>query len=478
MLEQLLKKHFGYDDFRQGQKEVIEAVIQGKDVLTLLPTGTGKSLCYQLPAYILGGSTLVISPLLSLMQDQVEQLKRFGEKKVVAINSFLTGEERGNVYNQLHTYRFIFVSPEMLSNPFFQNALKRVNLSLIAVDEAHCISQWGFDFRPEYLQIGELFNNSQRPPILALTATATSKVLVDIESYLLMKNPFKWLANVDRPNIAYQVVQISDYREKLNWLAQHVAHTIAPGIIYTQSRKKTEEYASVLREQNIRVAAYHAGMEREDRQLIQHQFLTGELEWIVATNAFGMGVHKSDIRQIIHDHLPSTIGSYVQEIGRAGRDGEQSFATLLYSPDDERLTKSVSLMDYPNLFQIEQYHQFVLNGQSPKIMLTENMITETSFRILSYWMDKLQPQDVMKQVELLSMDKVREVDKLRHILLGQQCIRQQIIAYFEQSLVQKPAICCSVCGQINESIPQKQMIRVDKKRELSWESRFVQLFPL
>lgn len=478
MLESLLKQHFGYDEFRQGQKEVIEAIIQGKDVLTLLPTGSGKSLCYQLPAYALGGSTLVVSPLLSLMQDQVEQLKRFGEKRVVAINSFLTGEARENVYRQLHTYRFIFVSPEMLNNYYFQNALKKVKLSLIAVDEAHCISQWGFDFRPEYLQIGELFKNSQRPPILALTATATSKVLMDIESYLLMKNPFKWLANVDRPNIAYQVVQIDDYREKINWLTAHISNTIAPGIIYTQSRKKTEEYAAVLRQQNIRVAAYHAGMERDDRQLIQHQFLTGELEWIVATNAFGMGVHKSDIKQIIHDHLPSTIGSYVQEIGRAGRDGEQSFATLLYSPEDERLTKSVSLMDYPNAFQIEQYHQFVLNGQSPKLMLEENMITETSFRILNYWMNKQEPQDVLKQIELLSLDKMREVNKLHHILLGQQCIRQQIVAYFEQSIVQKPKICCSVCEDINKSIPQKQMVRIDKKRELSWESRFVQLFPL
>lgn len=478
MLEQLLKKHFGYDEFREGQKEVIEAVLRGNDVLTLLPTGSGKSLCYQLPAYVLGGSTVVVSPLLSLMQDQVEQIKRLGEKKVVAINSFLTGEEREKVYSQLHTYRFIFVSPEMLSNYYFQNALRKVKLSLIAVDEAHCISQWGFDFRPEYLQIGELFNNSQRPPILALTATATSKVLIDIESYLLMENPFKWLANVDRPNIAFQVVQINDYREKINWLAEHVVNTTAPGIIYTQSRKKTEEYAGVLREKNIRVAAYHAGMEREDRQLIQHQFLTGELEWIVATNAFGMGVHKSDIRQIIHDHLPSTIGSYVQEIGRAGRDGKQSFATLLYSQEDERLTKSVSLMDYPNLFQIEQYQNFLITGQSPKIMLDENMITETSFRILSYWMNKLQPKEVSKQIELLSMDKIREVNRLHHILLGQQCIRQQIAAYFEQSIVKKPKICCSICGEVNESIPQKQMIRIDKKRELSWESRFIQLFPL
>lgn len=476
MLEKLLEQHFGYREFRPGQKEVIEAVLQGRDVLTLLPTGSGKSLCYQLPAYVLGGTTLIISPLLSLMEDQVEQLKRFGEKRVVAINSFLTGENRSRVFNQLSAYRFIFVSPEMLNNSYFQKALNGVHLTLIAVDEAHCISQWGFDFRPEYLQIGELFKNSNRPPILALTATATSKVMVDIEKYLLMRDPFKWLSAVDRPNIAFQVVNINDYREKIRWLEQHIRNTTAPGIVYTQSRKKTEEYAANIRLAGIRVAAYHAGMEREDRQLIQHQFLTGELDWIIATNAFGMGVHKSDIRQIIHDHLPSTIGSYVQEVGRAGRDGAQSFATLLYSPEDERLTKSVSLMDYPNKYQIDQYRYLVSSGQSPKVMLEEYMITETSYRILDYWMEKLQPEEVLKQVEILSRDKINEVDKLRAILLGEKCIREQVSSYFEQTLLNKPDICCSFCGEVNSFIPPKKIDLSYNKREMSWRKRFAHLF--
>ncbi|MBQ0137718.1 MAG: ATP-dependent DNA helicase RecQ [Kurthia sp.] len=477
MLEETLQKHFGYKEFRSGQKEVIEQIIRGKDVLTLLPTGSGKSLCYQLPAYLLGGTTLVISPLLSLMQDQVEQLKRFGEKKVVAINSFLTGNDRQQVFQSLSTYRFIFVSPEMLSNLRFQQALEMVNLTLIAIDEAHCISQWGFDFRPEYLQIGEILKNPQRPPILALTATATSKVLQDIEFYLQMQTPFQWIASVDRPNIAYQVIQINDYREKVNWLQQHINRSIAPGIVYTQSRKKTMAYAEALRAQNIRVAAYHGGMEKEDRQLIQHQFLAGELDWIIATNAFGMGVHKSDIRQIIHDHMPSTMGSYMQEVGRAGRDGQQSFATLLYSPEDERLTKSVSLMDYPNRYQISRYSELVARGQSPQILLDEYQMTETSYRILAYWMKQLSPEDVVLKVEQLSNDKIQEVDRIRSILLGDTCIREGISHYFEQKLQNRPEICCSNCGITIESIPAKQMIENDKKRELSWSRRFNDLFP-
>lgn len=478
MLDNILKERFGYDGFREGQKEVIEEILKGNDVVTLLPTGSGKSLCYQLPAYVLGGTTLVVSPLLSLMQDQVEQLKRFGEKRVVAINSFLHSSEREQIFRNLMNYRFVFIAPEMLSNQRFIEALQLVDLKLIAIDEAHCISQWGFDFRPEYLQIGEMLKNIKKTPIIALTATATSKVLQDIETYLMMEEPMKWISSIDRPNIAYQVIQINDYRAKLNWLKEHIESTIAPGIVYTQSRKKTEEYAAYLREHHIRVAAYHAGMDREDRQLIQHQFITGELDWIIATNAFGMGVHKSNIRQIIHDHMPSTMGSYMQEVGRAGRDGQQSYAILLYSPDDERVTKSVSTMDYPNSFQIDKYVALKESGQSTKKMVDEFMISETSYRILNYWMGKLSPEQVIKQVELLTSEKMSEINKLQTILLGEQCIREGILSYFEQNLSSKPENCCSVCGLELSTIPLKEQVAVSENKEFSWNVRFQELFPL
>lgn len=477
MLEEALKEHFHYDTFRPGQKEVIEAVLQGKDVVALLPTGSGKSLCYQLSGYLLNGAVIIISPLLSLMQDQVEQMKRFGEKRVVAINSFLNGQERERVFAELHTYRYIFVSPEMLNQPNFKRAITRIRIALITVDEAHCISQWGFDFRPDYLNIGNSIRMFDRVPVLALTATATTRVKEDIQKYLHMQDPFEWVASVDRPNICYQVVPIQKQYEKITWLVQHVKSTIAPGIIYTQSRKKTMEYAAVLREVGVKVAAYHAGMEQNERQLIQHQFIAGSLEWIVATNAFGMGVHKGNIRQIIHDHLPSSMGNYLQEVGRAGRDGEQSFATLLFTPEDERVTKSVSIMDYPNEFQIDYYDQLINKGMNPIVMVEDYMMSETSYRILHYWMNKLPKIEVLEQINRMKFEKAQEVDQLQQILTGKDCIREEISRYFEQELLKKPVICCSVCGLTKDVIPATQPHVILERTVFSWKQRFKQIFP-
>jgi len=476
MLEQYLKKHFGYDSFRTGQKEVIEAVIAKRDTVALLPTGSGKSICYQLPAYVLEGSVLVISPLLSLMEDQVEQLKKNGEKNVIAINSFLTGSQRNRVFANLSNYRFIFVSPEMFSSTIFQNAIQDVTVSLIAVDEAHCISQWGFDFRPEYLQIGEFLHKENRPPILALTATATEQVIADIQRYLGMNDAKKWISPVDRTNIAYQIIQIQNHAEKNNWIVQHVVETVGPGIVYTKSRKKTMEIAALLKEQNIRAEAYHAGMESQDRQLIQHQYIAGELDWIISTNAFGMGVHKPDIRQIIHDHLPSNTASYVQEVGRAGRDGHQSFATLLYSPEDEQFTKSVVTMDYPNEYQMEQYDHFRMQAMNPNQMITEQIISETSFRILDYWMRRYPIEEVKSNIQKMQLEKINEVELLKNSLLGEQCIRDGLNRYFGQKTENRPELCCSKCGLPDQFIPNHPKELIKTTDELSWRDRITHLF--
>lgn len=478
MLEQYLKQHFGYDSFRVGQKEVIEAVIAKRDVVALLPTGSGKSICYQLPAYVLNGSVLVISPLLSLMEDQVEQLKKNGEKKVVAVNSFLTGNQRNRVFANLSNYRFIFVSPEMFSTTIFQNAIRNVNISLIAVDEAHCISQWGFDFRPEYLQIGEFLNRENRPPILALTATATAKVMEDIQYYLRMNEAEKWISPVDRPNITYQVTRTNNQAEKNIWIVDHVVETIGPGIVYTKSRKKTMEIATLLKEKNIRAEAYHAGMEAQDRQLIQHQYIAGELDWIISTNAFGMGVHKPNIRQIIHDHLPSNTASYVQEVGRAGRDGEQSYATLLYCNEDDQFTKSVSTMDYPNDYQIELYEHYRKQSLNPNNMIADQLITETSFRILHYWMSRFSIEEVKVKIQQMQLEKINEVELLKNSLLGEQCIRNGLNRYFGQETENKPQLCCSNCGLPDSFIPNQPKQLLNMTDKLLWKERITQLFEL
>ncbi|GEK35315.1 RecQ family ATP-dependent DNA helicase [Kurthia sibirica] len=478
-LEQILNDQFGYSSFRAGQKEVIEAVIKGQDVVTLLPTGSGKSLCYQLPAYALAGSVLIISPLLSLMQDQVEQLKLLGEKRVIAINSFLNWQDKKLAFANLSAYRFIFVSPEMLTTENFQHAIADVNLALIAVDEAHCISQWGFDFRPQYLKIGQLFNNASRPPIIALTATATTEVIDDIKKYLSMMEPFEWIAPVDRKNIAYQLVKLAHSAEKITWLENNVQNDNGPGIIYTQSRKRTIEFANLLLGKGIRAAAYHAGMEQEDRQLIQHQFLHDEIQWIVATNAFGMGVHKADIRQVIHDHIPSAVANYMQEVGRAGRDGQQALATVLYCEHDEQYTQNIVLMDYPTPFQIEQYAVFQAANRPVNEMLDEQLIRETTLRILMYWMEELKTtQAVIHQIDALMTNKVAELGHLVTILINNGCIRQQLSDYFGQQLTEKPENCCSICGLQQDIIMKKQQKTTYFEETMSWEQRMHDIFPM
>lgn len=253
-LEQLLHKHFGYSSFRPGQKEVIEAILQGNDVIALLPTGMGKSLCYQLPAYALQKPILIVSPLLSLMQDQVEELKRFGEKRVVALNSFLAPTEKRYALHFLEQYRFIFTSPEMLLQRQVQEKLAQIELGLIVVDEAHCISQWGFDFRPDYLRIGEWFAKENRSPILALSATATSKVVQDIRETLSLRTSFEFMYNVDRPNIHLGRVLLEDKAEKAQWLMRHVKETAGPGILYVPSRKRAQQYCEAFLQAGIRTA--------------------------------------------------------------------------------------------------------------------------------------------------------------------------------------------------------------------------------
>src|SRR3954463_3298693 len=239
-LEILLKKHFGYSTFRNGQKEVITSVLSGQHTLAMLPTGTGKSLCYQLPGYILSGQTLIISPLLSLMQDQVEQMKRLGEKRVVALNSFLSVADRNKVLRHLQEYKFIFISPEMLRVPFVISILEQLTISLFVIDEAHCISQWGYDFRPDYLKLGEVRCKLGKPLTLALTATATKQVIQDIIHSLQLEECKQILFSVDRPNIILSVEKIENFQEKWTVLHNYISRFTGPGIVYFSSKKVAE----------------------------------------------------------------------------------------------------------------------------------------------------------------------------------------------------------------------------------------------
>ena len=474
-LEQTLQRYFGYTSFRPGQKEIIENLVNGKDVVAILPTGMGKSLCYQLPGYLFEQPVLIVSPLLSLMQDQVDQLKQMGEKRVVALNSFLSQQQKNYALHFLHEYRFIFVSPEMLLQPQVKNRLASMKLSLIVADEAHCISQWGYDFRPDYLRIGEVIQTTNRPPILALSATATDSVIQDIQTFLHMKEPFSYTHSVNRPNIHLVKKFFNHKDDKIAWILNHVNETAGPGIIYTQSRSKAESISLALLQQNIQAAAYHAGKEMQDRQFIQQQFLTGQLQWIVATNAFGMGVHKNDVRQVIHETMPSTISNYMQEIGRAGRDGADSVAFVLYCEGDEQFAKFIVTEDLPKNVQVDRFVELTRSGQQPNIMMTNGEISEVPFRVLSYWLERESSEQVKKRMHAIELKKYEEVLEMQKLIESNHCMREQLLKYFGQLLEQRQENCCTNCG-LNEMKFIKQRSVTDELNEMNdWQQRLQQM---
>lgn len=474
-LEKILLQHFGYASFRPGQKEIIESLLAGQDVVAILPTGMGKSLCYQLPGYIFDKPIVIVSPLLSLMQDQVDQLKQMGEKRVVALNSFLTVQQKNYALHYLHEYRFIFISPEMLIQPQVKARLSSMEIALIVADEAHCISQWGFDFRPDYLRIGEVIASTNRPPILALSATATDSVLKDIETYLHMKQSFTYIHSVNRPNIHLVKKQFVHKDEKLLWIVDHVKRTAGPGIIYTQSRSKAESISLALLQQNISAAAYHAGKEMQDRQFIQQQFLTGQLEWIVATNAFGMGVHKNNVRQVIHETMPSTISNYMQEIGRAGRDGQSAVAILLYSEGDEQFAKFIVTEDLPKDMQVDRFVQFIASGEQPNVMVANGEISEVAFRVLSYWLEREPVEKVKQRMLDIQSKKYEEVHEMQQLIVSSSCMRKQVVYYFGQQLDNEQENCCSDCGLELSELVDERKEKATTNEKTNWQQRVNQI---
>ena len=329
----LLKRYFGYDDFRPLQAEVIGAVMDGRDAVVLMPTGGGKSLCYQLPALALSGVTLVVSPLIALMKDQVDALKRNGVPADF-LNSAQSREEQLRV--QRATFhgeiKLLYVAPERIVQPGFQQFLSSIEISLVAVDEAHCISEWGHEFRPDYRNLRVLRRLSEDTPFIALTATATEQVREDIENQLGLRDPARFVASFDRPNLRYSVLPNNDRYDVLVGMLRDRPHGSA--IIYRSSQKGTEALAADLVEDGIPAVAYHAGLPRERRTANQEYFVRDEARVIVGTVAFGMGIDKPDVRLVVHYEMPSSIERYYQESGRAGRDGLESDCILFYGPGE------------------------------------------------------------------------------------------------------------------------------------------------
>lgn len=343
-----LKTYFGYDKFKIGQEKLVNAVLDSKDVLGIMPTGGGKSLCYQLPAVLLEGITIVVSPLISLMKDQVDSLNEVGIPGTF-INSTLSDSELSYRLGEIREgkYKIIYVAPERLNAFSFINLVRDINISMVAIDEAHCISQWGHDFRPSYVEIPKFISSiPKRPIVAAYTATATKEIVAEIKELIGLRNPVESLIGFDRPNLFYSVTKVSD---KLSYVIDYLKINAIEksGIIYCATRKTVESLTEKLQRAGFSAVAYHGGMDSDQRQKHQDDFIYNKVQIIVATNAFGMGIDKPDVRFVIHYNMPQNMEAYSQESGRAGRDGQASDCILLYSPSD--IVKQKLLIQYNSM---------------------------------------------------------------------------------------------------------------------------------
>ena len=348
-MRRTLRKTFGLDKLRPGQAEVIRSVLEGNHTLAIMPTGAGKSLCYQLPSLHLEGTTVVVSPLISLMKDQVDKLEDAG-LEAAQLNSALTTEEREENLEQIESEQsdFIFVTPERFTKQEFLADLRKRDVNFVVIDEAHCISEWGHDFRPAYLSLGAAVKTLGAPPVLALTATATPEVQADIEKQLDLGKLCVVRTGIYRPNLQFEVKRVTNEREKHEALIRILNEHEGTGIIYCSTVKTVEALTDWLKAFDFKIEQYHGRMKPADRKRNQDAFMNGELKAIVATNAFGMGIDKPDIRFVVHYQMPGSLEAYYQEAGRAGRDGEPATCSLFYQLEDRRT------------------HQFFLGGKHPK----------------------------------------------------------------------------------------------------------------
>ncbi len=355
----ILKQFWGYDSFRPLQEEIIQCALDGVDTLALLPTGGGKSICFQVPALCKEGICIVVSPLIALMKDQVKNLKA---KKIKA-EAIYSGLYRSDIDRILDNciygdVKFLYVSPERLKSELALARMKQMNVQLIAVDEAHCISQWGYDFRPPYLEIASFREHFPDVPVLALTATATEKVVIDIQEKLEFKKENVLQKSFRRENLWYVLVHDENKRQKLLEIFNKIPGS---GIVYTRSRKRTVEIANLLRKNNITADFYHAGLTTEQRSIKQDQWLSGQTRIIVSTNAFGMGIDKPDVRTVVHVDVPDSVEAYFQEAGRAGRDGERSYAALIYNPEDRVKLERNMENSFPPLEEVRRVYRALGN---------------------------------------------------------------------------------------------------------------------
>jgi len=499
-LETRLNQHFQFDRFREGQKEIITDVMADKDVLGILPTGSGKSLCYQLPAMLLPGTTVVISPLISLMNDQVKQLKSMNFKQVIAFNSFIDSGTRRIALKNLSAYKLIYVSPELLQDQHVQTQLKRISISLFVVDEAHCISQWGHEFRPDYLKLNDTIQLIGNPPVLALSATAPQAVQDDIIHSLKRPNMVKHIYPMDRENIALSICRVQHDTDKMEKITNLLETYHVPTLIYFSSRRAAEMVTDELlgKLPTKRIAFYHGGMEPIDRIAIQQQFMNDQLDVVCCTNAFGMGIDKNNIRLIIHYHFPPQLEAFIQEVGRAGRDGKASVSVLLYSEQDTYLPQNMIEQDLPTEDQLRHVVQYVANMPSNQIspkfddcMAHKLQVNEIQWRFIHYQLEK---NDILNNNKIVDLPKhwkhvfdIINTHRKKRKQLKQaklmdmiswmnetECLRKHLYKHFQRGYQTPTMFCCSNCGLSWDKWQPEQS--VNKTKALgTWQAKLTKV---
>ncbi|MDK6232952.1 RecQ family ATP-dependent DNA helicase [Aerococcus sanguinicola] len=482
--KQELRTYFGLDTFRPGQLEALEALEAGKQVMALMPTGGGKSLIYQLFAQGKSGLTVIVSPLIALMQDQLAQLQLGGFKGAMALNSALRPQAFNQALTQLGDYRFLFLSPEMIQQGRVKDRLRQLAIDLFVVDEAHCILQWGVDFRPEYSQLKALRQDLGRPLTLALTATASPAELGTIQTYLF--DPEEKVKTVklplDRPNIFYDC-ELLDAADKFEFLGQKLSHLPKPGIVYVHQKAELEALSQTFRSQGLNVAAYHADLPDSQRFAIQEQFLNHSLDVIFATSAFGMGINQADLRFVIHYHLPFSLNELSQESGRAGRDRKQAYHLILVDQEEKR--RMLYFRQHPeeeaDNFLALLAHSFKMTDRQLS-QLSHGLDQGVSARLDFYRFHFNDFDQAKAHYQAYIKKNQLALDHLLALVEGETCLRQGLLAYFQSGEEgEKPAFCCSRCQPNFESLAPWQAYLASgqaakKAGRPNWQERLDQLF--
>jgi ATP-dependent DNA helicase RecQ len=460
---------FGWKSLRDGQDDAVSALLSGRDVITVLPTGAGKSAIYQLAGTMLDGITLVVSPLIALQRDQLNQLEEAPKAPGgVAINSSLGDRATEDAWNRLETRdaRFVFIAPEQLAKDDVIRRLDRLGVGLLAVDEAHCVASWGHDFRPDYLRLGDVRDRLGRPVTVALTATAAEPVREEISNRLRLTDPAVVVRGVDRPNIDLTVHRLVSEREKQDAVLDAVAALPRPGLLYTATRREAEAYAADLSERGLRSAAYHAGLAASERSLVHDAFLDDQLDVVVATNAFGMGIDKPNVRFVVHASAPESLDAYYQELGRAGRDGEPASAVLFYRSEDLGLRRYFAARSVDRKRLMASYSA-VTASESPlrakDLAASLDISTRAVTGLLNLLAEggaialtrrgavarsRMSPEDAADGAEEASERRERieqsRVDVMRRYAETRDCRRRLLLGYFGEDLP-RPCGRCDRC---------------------------------